>query len=129
MWGTVPTIILLVAVIVGAGLGWLVATRRHPGYVLGFSIVVLGSAGLLVASLPSILLEAGLTGEDPVAFLADQVQLHRIIGYLSAAAIAFALVAGVRALATAPGVVLTDATGPSSPREPATTAAARQSSV
>lgn len=121
--GTVSTVIFLAAAIGGAWLGWLVATRRHPGYVLAFSFLVLGIAGLLVASIPTIFVQAGLA-EDAVA-LSEQAQINRIRGITSAAAVAFALVAGVRALWRAPGSVSLTATGPSPIREASTDTEAR----
>jgi ABC-type xylose transport system permease subunit len=101
MLGASATVLLVGAIIGGAGLGWLVASRRHPAYILAFCFLVLG-AGLVIASLPSYLFDTGMWGQDPGNVLAPQIWASRISWVLGAASVAFALTAGLRALWAAP---------------------------
>ncbi|MCC5947158.1 MAG: hypothetical protein JJT89_01770 [Nitriliruptoraceae bacterium] len=104
-------VVLMVAVIGGAGLGWLVASRRHPAYVVAFSFLVLGIAGLVIASLPSYLSD-GFWGQDMGNALLSQMWASRISWVVGAASVAFALAAGLRALWAAPRSVSPTATDP-----------------
>ena len=93
---------LLVAAAIGCGLGWLVGSRRHPAYVLGFSLLLLGVAGVVVATLPSVLMGVAAAGDEPWAIVAGQIWMNRIIGMMITAGATFALVAGARALWSSP---------------------------
>ena len=120
MWNAV----MVIAIVAAAGLGWFVASRRHPGSI-GFSLLLLGSAGLVIASMPSLMFDASLTAEDPMSLIAGQAWASRIVGIMGAASVAFAVVAGVRALWAAPRSASLMSGTPSSPKSSAPPAAWR----
>lgn len=106
---------LVLAIISGAVLGLLVASRRHPAYVFAFSFLILGIAGLVIAGLPSYVFDTGMWGSSPDSVLAPQRWASRISWVVGAASAGFALAAGLRALWAAPSSPSPTAVGADSP--------------